>query len=272
MGLITEREGAAGGYAAVTVRSAPGEAGTAGQTLNASEPRGGGQARAAGEAYAAGEGCAAGEAVLHRQSALPSRRSVLYLLCQQDSFVTDDLVTWYTERGFHFYIADLRPQDRMNQPDLLGPGEPRRTECFARLDAATRQLRDEGTDMIIVSAHSAGAHTAALWCDARRDAGVADALILSRPAFGRRLRRGLDIACPVLVLSGGQQARGGRLTVGGRRRRGGAIRLGPHVTWLGLERPEGEAAGADNGQRRMFDELGRWLGAYMYGQVRDQLL
>lgn len=25
-------------------------------------------------------------------------------------------------------------------------------------------------------------------------------------------------------------------------------------------------------RRRLFDEMGRWLGAYMYGQVRDQLL
>jgi hypothetical protein len=273
MGLITERDGAASGYAAVTLRGALGEAGSAGQTRNESEPHTGqdtGQAAADEDARSTEQERSAGDAVLHRPSDLPSRRSVLYLLCQQDSFVTDELVTWYTERGFHFYITDLRQQEWMDLLDAQGSGA-RRAECFDKLDAATRQLRDDGIDMIIVSAHAAGAHTAALWCDARRDAGVADALILSRPAFGRRLRRGLEIACPVLVLSGGQ-ARGGRLAVGARRRADGAIRLGPHVTWLRLEPPEGEAANADGGQRRMFDELGRWLGAYMYGQVRDQLL
>ncbi len=43
------------------------------------------------------------------------------------------------------------------------------------------------------------------------------------------------------------------------------------MTWLwlanGLESPEQAAD-----RRLLFDELGRWLGAYMYGQVRDQLL
>lgn len=280
MGLITERHGAAGGYAAVTIRGALGGAGNANQTHDASEARdeveayGADELRTDGNLRSAADlrTGSAGEAMLHRRSALPSRRAVLYLLCQRDCAVTDDLVAWYTERGFHFYIADLRPQDQMDQPDGQGRGEPRRAERFARLDAAARQLRDDGIDMIIVSAHSSGAHTAALWCDARREADVADALILSRPTFGRRLRRGLNIACPVLVLSGGPQARGGRLAVGARRRGAGAIRLGPHVTWLRLEPPEGEEAGADAGQRRVFDELGRWLGAYMYGQVRDQLL
>jgi pimeloyl-ACP methyl ester carboxylesterase len=247
MGVITEREGAADGYEAVTVPPAPG-----------------------GEA-------GGGAAMLRRRSALPSRRSVLYLHCGQDSFVPEDLVAWYTERGFHFYVADLRPLGGLDKPGRRPPAL-RRSECFARLDAACRHLRDaEGIDMVIVSAHSAGALTAALWCDARREAGPADALILASPAFGRRLRRSLDIACPVLVMSPGGEAdaRGRRIGKGrlaGRRGRGDTvapIRLGAHVTWLRLEDGlDGEAGD----RRRFFDEMGRWLGAYMYGQVRDQLL
>jgi hypothetical protein len=45
------------------------------------------------------------------------------------------------------------------------------------------------------------------------------------------------------------------------------------VTWLRLEDGlggTGDDAGDD--RRNFFDELGRWLGAYMYGKVRDQLL
>jgi len=63
---------------------------------------------------------------------------------------------------------------------------------------------------------------------------------------------------------------------GPRRRRrhpAAAVPLGPHVTWLrleeGLEGMEGDAGGD---RRNFFDEMGRWLGAYMYGKVRDQLL
>ena len=212
--------------------------------------------------------------MLRRRSALPTRRCVLYLQCQRDPFVPEDLVTWYTERGFHFYVADLRPPEAA---DGAARRRPRREPGGrpAQLDAACRYLREaEGIDMIIVSAQGAGALTAARWCDARRDAGPADALILSRPAFGHRLRRGLTIACPVLVLSpAGEPAGGSRWSRRGARRDRSAVRLGPHVTWLrlddGLDGPPPDAA-AD--RRRFFDEVGRWLGAYMYGSVRDQLL
>jgi hypothetical protein len=254
MGLTTERGSAADGFEAVPVPLASGEA---------TESSG---------------------AMLRRRSALPSRRSVLYLHCRPDTFVPEDLVDWYTERGFHFYVADLRPQEGRRQ-------DRSRAGRFARLDAACRCLREaEGHDMIILTADSADAATAAQWCDARREAGGADALILSSPVFGRRLRRGLDIGCPVLVLS----AAGDRASARLRSRRGkdpGAIKLGPHVTWLRLDAepdpPAGAAGQPDDGghldgagqpqgetadRRQFFDEMGRWLGAYMYGGVRDQLL
>jgi hypothetical protein len=66
----------------------------------------------------------------------------------------------------------------------------------------------------------------------------------------------------------------GRLTARLRRRNEAAtVRLGPHVTWLRLEEGlEDQAPDPSGDRRRFFDELGRWLGAYMYGKVRDQLL
>ena len=256
MGIITEHDGAADGYEAVPALPAPVKPALHKTLLrNASESR--------------GEG-----AVLRRRSALPTRRAVLHLHCDRETFVPEDLVSWYTERGFHFYVADLRPQDRLDRPGRQRSQGPGCGECFAGLDAACRHLRDtEAIDMIIVSGDSAGALTAALWCDARRDDGLADALILFSPAFGRRLRRGLDIACPVLVMSPADGP-AGRLTTRLRPRDDGApVRLGPHVTWLRLEDGlDGPAVSASGDRRRFFDELGRWLGAYMYGQVRDQLL
>lgn len=245
MGLITERDSTADGYEAVPVPPTPDA--TAGD----------------------------GPAVLRRRSALPTRRAMLYLHCERDSFVPEDLVTWYTERGFHFYVADLRPQEGLDRPvRRRWRKRPKQSERFAGLDAACRHLREaEAIEMVVMSAHSAGALTAARWCDARRDDGPADALILSKPVFGRGLRRGLNIACPVLVMSPMEQEkirRGPRLR---RRRNGVAIRLGPHVTWLRLEEGlDGARDDAGEDRRNFFDEMGRWLGAYMYGQVRDQLL
>ena len=217
-----------------------------------------------------------GPAVLRRRSALPTRRAALYLHCEQDSFVPEDLVTWYTERGFHFYVADLRPQDGLDRPARRRRRKgPKQSERFAGLDSACRHLREaEGIEMILMSAHAAGALTAAQWCDARRDDGLADALILSQPVFGREAAAGPQHRLPGAGdepgRAGAEHRRGPRLR---RRRNGAAIRLGPHVTWLRLEDGlDGTGDDAGDDRRNFFDEMGRWLGAYMYGKVRDQLL
>jgi hypothetical protein len=263
MGLITGRDGAAGGQDALLAAHPRPPAPDWAERDTAGESRG---------------------VVLWRRSALPSRRCVLYLHCDRDTPVPEDLVVWYTERGFHFYLVDPGPADRPGRAGRPGRQRgqgPGGNEGFASLDAACHHLRDvEGIEMIILSAHSADALTAALWCEARRTAGLADALILFSPAFGR-LRRDLDVGCPVLVMSpaGDPEAGGspaGRLATRLRRRTDPAtVGLGTHMTWLRLEdglEPDGHSDADDAGRRRFFDELGRWLGAYMYGQVRDQLL
>ncbi|HEY1641293.1 MAG TPA: hypothetical protein VGG35_11440 [Streptosporangiaceae bacterium] len=147
--------------------------------------------------------------------------------------------------------------------------------AFAELDARCAQLRaEDGIDNVIVMAHGAGALAAALWCAAQPPDGQADALILYGPDFAGLIREELDIACPVLVIggSGGQQRRRGPAL---RRRPAPAttVPLGRHVTWLHPADAEARPDAGDSGGRsRFFNEMGRWLGAYMYGQVRDQLL
>src|SRR6266487_6012055 len=241
-------------------------------------------------------------AMLRRRSPRTTKRAVLYLHCLADSFVPEDLASWYTERGFHFYVADLRPQARLGKPARGRPAAPDVSECLGALDAMSGYLREsEAIDTVVVSAHGAGALVAALWCDARRATSPADALILAGPAFGRgrphrtlvrlrkrpagqaastqrRLRHGLDIACPVLVMCAAAEwdapeagRRGKRLTPqpGGH----GTIRLGPHVTWLRLDESlTGPLPPDGAGSSPFYRELGRWLGAYLSGQFRDQLL
>ena len=51
------------------------------------------------------------------------------------------------------------------------------------------------------------------------------------------------------------------------------IRLGAHVTWLRLEGVQpAQALPGGTARKRVFDELARWLSAYLSGQIRDQLL
>ncbi len=286
MGLIMGHGGSVGGYEAVPVRVAD-----AADVVG--EPRG------------------RDVTVLRRRSARPSKRAVVYVHCLGDSFVPADVAGWYTDRAFHFYAADLRAvgagEGRAAQEGNRAAWEL--GECFACLDAAIAHLRaEDAIETVVVSAHAAGALIAALWCHARRGSRPVDALILTSPDLGpgrrwlaragtmgeggasarpaspllagaqRRLRRGLDIACPVLVMcparhwdvpggAGGLLAL--RMLAGSR----ATIRLGEHVTWLKLDggRP-GQVPSADPERRRFFDEISRWLSAYLSGEIRDQLL
>jgi hypothetical protein len=84
----------------------------------------------------------------------------------------------------------------------------------------------------------------------------------------------LDISCPVLVLSGAPSR-----SLRWLRRPGEAAHLGGHVTCLqlpayaGLASPSGLAGVAGGvASRAFFAELGRWLGAYMYGEPAGQLM
>jgi alpha-beta hydrolase superfamily lysophospholipase len=259
-----------------------------------------------------------GRALLRRRSAWrgrvrPSRRGVMYVLCLGDEFVSDDVVSWYTDRGFHFYAADLRevgksgrsPRDGKAAAEDLG-------ECFDSLDAAAARLRgDDDIDTLVVCAHGAGALVVALWCHARRGSGAAEALILARPHLGRphlgrphlggahlggrspwrgspmiagaqrRLRHGLDIACPVLVMSpaadwetpGAAGGAGSHLVARVLARGRATIRLGEHVTWLNMAAGlPGDPHPSAAERRRFFVELSRWLSAYLSAEVRDQLL
>jgi hypothetical protein len=94
----------------------------------------------------------------------------------------------------------------------------------------------------------------------------------------RRLRRGLEIGCPVLIMcpaaAGRRGERPGRLralgTMAGRR---ATMPLGEHVTWLTLDGGlPGQAPALAAQHRRFLDELGRWLSAYLSGQIHDRLL
>jgi hypothetical protein len=91
----------------------------------------------------------------------------------------------------------------------------------------------------------------------------------------------LGISCPVLVVTGIVLSDAGRAHGQGisrwplRQHRSTPVgaQLGSHVTWLHLPRADARTEHAESASRQLFfDELGRWLGAYMYGSVRDQLL
>jgi len=238
--------------------------------------------------------------MFRRRSLQPSRRAVLHLLAAGDPAVPSDVADWFTERAFHFYLAGLRVPHRVT----ARPGARSLAPACADLDAACARLRQaDGIGSVIVAAQGRGALAAALWSDSwssggkragggRRTGGEgragdgqatecrADALVLYEPELPARPALKLNISCPVLVVTGLGRAEGGVPREAASiwpprslRLAPVAAQLGSHVTWLHLPRAAGRPGQADRAGRRLFfDELGRWLGAYMYGQVRDQLL
>lgn len=221
-------------------------------------------------------------ALFRLRSAQASRRAVLHLQAAGDPVVPADLAGWFTERACHFYLAGLRLPARLGRLRRLGRAA---APVFAELDAVDAHLRErEGMEHVIVSAQGPAAVAAALWCARQPDSAAgpgasvltsprraADALILYRPAWPSGPALQLDIACPVLVLGPAGPGPGRRL-----RRPPVPRQVAGHVTWLRL--PETGAPGgiADlaggGGRRAFFAELGRWLGAYMYGPPPDRLL
>lgn len=224
---------------------------------------------AAPEAESADRAGGPGTAVVRRSSVQPTRRAVLDVQAPDDAAAPPELAHWFTERAFHYYVTALRlpPAAR-----LAGRQAGRRAgrdlrDAFADLDATCARVRgSDGMASVIVTARGRAAVAAALWADGAHCG--ADALILSAPAWPRGGLR-LSIGCPVLVLTNDSSQAPSRPW---QRRPGGSgarppqpPQLGSHVTWLAL-------AGAGDEQRRHLDELGRWLGAYMYGTGLDQLL
>lgn len=212
---------------------------------------------------------------------------MLHVQASDDLAVPADLGAWYTGRAFHFYVAGLRLPALA--PVGTRPAARFLSAAFADLDAACAHLRGaHGMASLIVSASGRGAIAAALWCAARP--AVADALVLLGPQLPAGTSLSLDIECPALVLTDVAAGPAGGRAPDRRgwypRRRtarpdGAGLQLGGgHVTWLRLpagsapagSAPAGSAPGGDSGGREFFDELGRWLGAYMYGRGRDQLL
>lgn len=228
-------------------------------------------------------------AVFRRPSLQPSRRAVLHVQAAGDPAVPSDVADWFTERAFHFYLAGLRVPHRVT----ARPAARSLASACADLDAACARLRQaDGIGSVIVAAQGRGALAAALWSDGWSGGGRAggegpaadcraDALILYQPELPARPALKLRISCPVLVVTGLVQAEG-RPALGNaasywplrpHRAASAAAQLGGHVTWLHLPPAAGQPGQAEGaGRRQFFDELGRWLGAYMYGQVRDQLL
>jgi alpha-beta hydrolase superfamily lysophospholipase len=282
--------------------------------------------------------------LVHLPSGAPGRRAVLHVHGFCDYFFHTEYARWWNERGYDFYALDLRKYGRSLRAHHT-PGYIEDVhDYFEELDLAWERVtgRDQHTH-VVLSAHSTGGLTAALWADARELdlAGV----VLNSPwvdmhgpfwlrlgtrvvkqlgsyqpkreiprnvsgLYGRSLHRdyegewdydlawkpleswpvhagwlrairrahaelhaGLDLRCPVLVLTSGSTLRPTEMSedvhthdvvLNVSQIRRWSTALGPHLTLVSVEGARHDVVLSRAEPRaRVYDEIGRWRTAYV---------
>jgi alpha-beta hydrolase superfamily lysophospholipase len=122
--------------------------------------------------------------LIRRRAERPTDRAVLYIHGYVDYFFQTHVADFYTERGWDFYAIDLRKYGR----SLLAHQTPNfcrhLEEYYPDLDAAIKVIRDrDHHNTVLLTGHSTGGLTAALWAHDRRTDNVIDGLFLNSPFF-----------------------------------------------------------------------------------------
>ena len=134
------------------------------------------------------EGAVEANLVLHpaapdRVSSGGGRRAVLHVHGFADYFFHTEYAGWWAARGWDFHALDLRKYGRSLRPHHTPNHVDSLTTYYEELDAAwARIVERDGHTEVVLSAHSTGGLTAALWA---HDRGLADAglvgLVLNSP-------------------------------------------------------------------------------------------
>lgn len=113
-------------------------------------------------------------------AARPTPRAVLHLHGFCDYFFHTELARWWVARGYDFYALDLRKYGRSLREHHTPGYVEEMTEYFEELDQAWERITGrDGHDHVVLSAHSTGGLTAALWADARRPGAAG--MVLNSP-------------------------------------------------------------------------------------------
>lgn len=110
------------------------------------------------------------EANLVRLSAAtPTRRAVLYVHGFCDYFFQTEYAQWWADRGWDFYALDLRRYGRSLREHHTPGYVEDLSEYYEELDLAWQVITErDGHAQVLLSAHSTGGLTLALWAHERR--------------------------------------------------------------------------------------------------------
>jgi alpha-beta hydrolase superfamily lysophospholipase len=277
----------------------------------------------------------------------PNGRAVLHVHGFADYFFHAEYARWWADRGYAFYALDLRKYGRSLRDHQTPHYVADLGDHYAELDLAWWRITErDGHRDVIVSGHSTGGLTVALWAHERRHEGLAgvvlnspwldmqgsawlrspatrvalERLATSRPmqeiprrisqVYGRslhlshggewdydltwkpldsrpvyvgwlravrrghaRLHAGLDVPCPVLVLSSARsffgeateaEATSHDIVLDVEQIRGWASSIGRHVTSIAIDGAMHDVVLSRPPVRaRAFDTIATWLAAWV---------
>ncbi|MEZ4867825.1 MAG: alpha/beta hydrolase [Caldilineaceae bacterium] len=137
--------------------------------------------------------------LVRRKTASVTTKAFLYIHGYMDYFFQTHLAAACNAQGYTFYALDLRKYGRS-----LGPTQHPNFckdlhEYFAEISVALRIItEEEGHDWVVLSGHSTGGLTAALYANEGPEKARIDALFLNSPFFDFNLdpkqRRQIEIA------------------------------------------------------------------------------
>lgn len=110
-------------------------------------------------------------------------KAVLYVHGFSDYFFHPHVADFFVERGFAFYALDLRKAGRSIRAHQTPHYVKYIPEYFADLDAASRIIREDGNESLLVYSHSTGCLTTTLWAHRIRARDWLSGLILNSPFF-----------------------------------------------------------------------------------------
>ncbi|PZR25421.1 MAG: alpha/beta hydrolase [Citrobacter freundii] len=144
--------------------------------------------------------------LIRKTCAAPSCKGVLYVHGYNDYFFQEEMAAAYLNRGYNFYALDLRKYGRSYRPHQLFNHTLDLSEYYADITDAIAIMRQEGNTTIILSGHSNGGLTMALFAHDHKGKGLFDGLFLNSPFFDMPMNAFVKkLLVPMIVRRGARE-------------------------------------------------------------------
>ncbi len=140
--------------------------------------------------------------VIRRQPKAPTSKGVLYIHGFSDYFLQSHMGEFFNANGYEFYAVDLRKYGRSHLAGQRFFEVRNLEEYFPDIEAALREMTNDGIEEIALLGHSTGGLTASLFVSKCKPANVR-CLVLNSPFLAWNLPWYERMVIPLITLIGG---------------------------------------------------------------------